>query len=365
MAIYVEVLAFIGVMLASTILVYKVRDHALKKGILDIPNARSSHKIATPRGGGLGFVIPFLFSVIVLGFLNIISTSISLALVGGGSVVAVLGWLDDKAGLSAWVRAIFQFLAAAWAVFWLGGFPTMSIGFVELHLSWIGSIAAIIGTVWMINLYNFMDGIDGIAGTEAISVALIAGGLLLLSSNAGLVFICVMLASSVAGFLLWNWPPAKIFMGDIGSGFLGFVFACLAIASEKAGAIPLVVWIMLLGVFVIDATCTLIERVSQRKKWYEAHRSHVYQRAVQVGYSHKQVTLMVLAINCGLGIIAYWVLKVPHILLPVSLTTALILVLIHIYLRKYFMKKIEELDIESSLRIKQSLLEVAATDNSK
>ncbi|MDD4802798.1 MAG: glycosyltransferase family 4 protein [Syntrophomonas sp.] len=362
MDIYIIGMIFLAIMSSSAILVYLVRRYALRKGIVDVPNKRSSHRIVTPRGGGLGFVIPFIFSVIVFGFLDIISLSISMALAGGGSLIALLGWADDKNGLTARVRVFFHFLAAVWAVFCLGGFPALNLGFVDVHLSWLGSLVAVIGTVWLINMYNFMDGIDGIAGAEAISVALAAGVLLFLNSNTGLALICGMLACSVAGFLLWNWPPARIFMGDAGSGFLGYFFACLAIASENTGAMPFIIWILLLGVFVIDATCTLFLRVSQGNKCYEAHRSHVYQLAVQAGYSHKQVTLTVLAINCGLAAIAYSIFKVPLLILPISLTTAVIMVVAYKYLRNKYMKIIEQLVAQSRQISGQGLLEAAAAD---
>lgn len=343
MAIYVEMIAFIGVMAASSMLVYVVRNHALKKGIFDIPNERSSHKIATPRGGGLGLVIPFLFSVIILGFFKIISVSVVLALVGGGTLVAVLGWMDDKNGLTARVRAFFQLLAAAWAVYWLGGFSTMSVGFAELQMSWIGSMLAIIGTVWMINLYNFMDGVDGIAGIEAVSVAVICGILLLWQQSSGFAAVSFLLAAAVLGFLIWNWPPAKIFMGDVGSAFLGYIFAVMAIWSENTGAVSLIIWIMLLGVFVIDATLTLIKRVARGEKWYEAHRSHVYQLAVQAGYSHKQVTISVLFLNLLLGIVAIVAMRYQEYLLWIGVGEAVLLTLLHIVLGRRFKLKISQM----------------------
>ncbi len=363
MAIYLKVIVFLGVMLASSILVYVVKNHALKKGILDMPNARSSHIIATPRGGGLGLVIPFLFSVIVLGFFNIISVSIGLALLGGGALVAVLGWMDDKNGLTARARAIFQFLSAAWAVFWLGGFSTMSIGFAELQLSWIGSIVAVIGTVWLINLYNFMDGVDGIAGTEAVSAALICGLLLVWQHSSSLAELCFLLAASVLGFLLWNWPPAKIFMGDVGSAFLGYIFAVMAMWSEQSGAIPFIIWIMLLGVFVIDATVTLIKRLSKGEKLYEAHRSHVYQLAVQAGYSHRQVTSTVLFINLLLGIVAVVALTYSNYLLGISIGVAIVLIVVHIILANLFNAKINKMKADAEIGdtvVKQFYEEAAA-----
>ena len=180
----------------------------------------------------------------------------------------------------------------------------MDIGFTTVQLGWAGSVVAAVGIVWLINLYNFMDGIDGIAGTEAISVALSAGILLFWTGSQELAWVCIILALAVGGFLVWNWPPARIFMGDVGSGFLGYVFAVLAIVSEKSFSVPLIIWLMLLGVFVTDATITLFKRLARGEKLSQPHRTHVYQLAVQAGYSHKQVTLVVLFINIMLGIAA-------------------------------------------------------------
>lgn len=119
------------------------------------------------------------------------------------------------------------------------------------------------------------------------------------------------LAAASAGFLVFNWPPARIFMGDVGSGLLGYGFGVLAVASERMGALPIGVWMILLAVFVVDATATLIRRVVCGERWYEAHRSHAYQRAVQIGYSHRQVTTCVLALNSLLALVAVGVWAVP------------------------------------------------------
>ncbi|MEN6327029.1 MAG: glycosyltransferase family 4 protein [Syntrophomonas sp.] len=334
-------LLLVGLIL-SIYLTHLVRKYSLLNNIVDIPNKRSSHLVVTPRGGGLAFVIVFLASLLLLYFLRLIELRYFLALAGGGGLVSVLGWKDDKADLSPKVRAVFQFLAAAWAVFWLGGFSTLNIGYAELQLSLIGSILAVIGTVWMINLYNFMDGIDGIAGTEAVSVGFICGSLLLWQHSSGLAALSFLLAASVMGFLLWNWPPAKIFMGDVGSGFLGFIFAVMMMWSEQSKVIPLIIWLLLLGVFIIDATVTLVKRLRKREKIYEAHRSHVYQLAVQAGYSHKQVTFTVLLVNIVLGMLAVLSLNYRTYLFGISIGTSIVLTGGHLILGNYFNKRIKE-----------------------
>ena len=232
-------------------------------------------------------------------------------------------------------------------------------GFTELDLSWWGSGVAVIGVVWMINLYNFMDGIDGLAGVEAVTVSAVAA-ILLWSQALDLVTSCLLLAAAVLGFLFWNWPPAKIFMGDVGSGFLGFVFAVLAIWSGKSGAVPLLIWLLLLGVFIVDATVTLVKRVARGEKLYEAHRSHVYQLAVQAGYSHKQVTLTVLLINIMLGIVAAVALYYYNYMLLITLVTVAVLVVAHLLLGQVFNTRIARMNVNANNMVVEQFKEEAA-----
>ncbi|OPX84869.1 MAG: Decaprenyl-phosphate N-acetylglucosaminephosphotransferase [Pelotomaculum sp. PtaB.Bin104] len=296
-----------------------VRDYTLRAGILDVPNGRSSHKQATPRGGGLAVAILFLVSIVIFAMVGAVPERLAIALCGGGLLVAGVGWIDDCRNTKAFVRAAVHLIAAIWALLWLGGLPNLNIGLTIIPLGVIGSILAVIGIVWAINLYNFMDGIDGIAGTEAIFVGLIGGILELALGMPALAILSMLLASACAGFLFWNWPPAKIFMGDAGSGLIGFSFAVIAIASENTQGLPLLIWVLLLGVFVVDATATLLRRIRQGDCWYKPHRSHAYQLAIQGGYSHKQVTLAVLWVNVGLAILAFvswqWSFTMPFALL--------------------------------------------------
>lgn len=362
---YITGFCLLLVLVLSIYFTYLVRKHSLKNSIVDIPNQRSSHTNITPRGGGLAFVIIFLLGLLVVYYLGMIETRVLLAIAGGGSLVSILGWMDDKTALSPGLRGFFYLLAAVWAVFCLGGFPAISFGITVLQMSWIGSIVAVIGTVWMINLYNFMDGVDGIAGTEAVTTALI-GGFWLMNTSPGISMVCFLLAASVMGFLIWNWPPAKIFMGDVGSTFLGFVFAVLAMWSEASGALPLIIWIMLLGVFVIDATVTLIMRLCRGEKLYEAHQTHVYQLAVQAGYSHKQVTCAVLLINVVLGLIAVLTLNLRAYLLAIGISTAAGLIVLHYVLGKVLNNKIALLKATAArtkeeMLVNQSFEEAAAS----
>jgi Fuc2NAc and GlcNAc transferase len=162
-----------------------------------------------------------------------------------------------------------------------------------------------------------MDGIDGLAGAEALTVGAGATVLLLLAGNAGLAVLALVLCCGVAGFLAWNWPPARIFMGDVGSGFTGYVVAFLAIASENSHAVPLLTWVLLLAVFVTDATITLGRRFLNGEKVHVAHRKHAYQRLVRSGWSHRRVTLSIAAVNAFLALLALLTARYPFLILPV------------------------------------------------
>jgi Fuc2NAc and GlcNAc transferase len=279
---------------AAALLTGLVRAYAVRSALLDVPNERSLHRAATPRGGGLAIVLVTTAGLVGLAIVRVIPAAVVWTLGVGGALVAAVGWLDDRRGVSAPVRAAVHTLAAAWAVGWVWGEPT------------VGAILGALGIVWAINLYNFMDGIDGLAAGEAVSVGALGGTLLLAAGDTTLAVVALLVAAAAAGFLAWNWEPARIFMGDVGSGFLGYVFGALALLSHRAGAVPLTLWLLLLGVFLFDATVTLLRRMARGERWYQAHRSHAYQRLVQAGSAHAGVTKLALLVNLGLGGLAWW-----------------------------------------------------------
>lgn len=281
----------------SLLLTAALRRYALHRSIIDIPNARSSHSVPTPRGGGVAIVVAFLLALLILGFTGVESWPVLTAYLGAGTLIAVIGFMDDHGHIAARWRLLGHFLAAVWALFWLGGFAPLSVMGMSINLGWIGSILAVFYLVWMLNLYNFMDGIDGIASVEAISSCLVLSLIYVLGGDAQLIWAPLLLSMAVAGFLVWNFPPAKIFMGDAGSGFLGIIIGCLAIQAGWAGSEYFFAWLIMLGVFIVDATFTLIRRLVRGDKVYEAHRSHAYQFASRAVGSHKPVTFAVIAIN--------------------------------------------------------------------
>ncbi|MES2817358.1 MAG: glycosyltransferase family 4 protein [Pseudomonadota bacterium] len=281
----------------SFLLTGALRHYALARSLMDIPNARSSHSVPTPRGGGVAIVLSFLLVLPLLVLTDSLSWSMTWALLGAGSGVAVLGFLDDHGHIAARWRLLGHAVAAAWALYWLQGLPPLDLLGVRLDLGWAGHVLAALYLVWLLNLYNFMDGIDGIASVEAICICLGGGLLYGLTGNPALASAPLLLAAAVVGFLIWNFPPARIFMGDAGSGFLGIALGVLSL--QAAWVAPQLVWswLILLGVFVVDATFTLLRRLLRGEKVYEAHRSHAYQYASRQAGRHLPVTLAVAAIN--------------------------------------------------------------------
>jgi Fuc2NAc and GlcNAc transferase len=242
-------------------------------------------------------VIAFLAALLWMSGEGLIEFSLTWALLGAGAFVAVLGFLDDHGHIAARWRLLGHFGASLWALIWLGGLPSLMVFGTELHLGWLGHLLALLYLVWLLNLYNFMDGIDGIASIEAITICLGACLLYVLAGVPDLVPVPLVLAAAVAGFLFWNFPPARIFMGDAGSGFLGISLGVLSLQAAWVSPGLFCAWLILLGVFIVDATLTLLRRLIRGDKVYEAHRSHAYQYASRHFGRHLPVTLAVLAIN--------------------------------------------------------------------
>jgi len=282
--------------LASAVLTALVRRLALAHGVLDIPNERSSHSSATPRGGGMAIVVTTTTAVLVLAVQGSVPRDVCVALIGGGIAAAVVGFVDDRFAVPAGVRLAVHLSAAAWAVYWLGGLTAVRLGDHIAPLGWVGGVLAVLGIAWVLNLFNFMDGIDGIAASEAVFVAG-AGALLSAGGGAGVTDAAAVFACACGGFLIWNWPPAKIFLGDVGSGYLGYVIAVLALAATRADSAAVWVWLILGGVFFVDATVTLLRRLVRGERVYEAHRSHAYQWLARRWGSHSKVTCAVLMVN--------------------------------------------------------------------
>lgn len=285
------------VALASLGLTFGLRKYALARSLMDIPNARSSHSVPTPRGGGVAIVVSSLAALVLIAATGGLDWSECLALLGAGGFIALVGFLDDHGHIAARWRLLAHFAAAFWALAWLGGAPALQILGMQFDLGWLAVALVAVYLVWLLNLYNFMDGIDGIASVEAICVCVGGALLYVLLGKPDLAMLPLMLAAAVTGFLYWNFPPARIFMGDAGSGFLGIVLGIMSIHAGWVDPALFWSWVILLGVFVVDATFTLVRRLLRGDKVYEAHRSHAYQYASRQFGRHLPVTLAVGVIN--------------------------------------------------------------------
>ena len=284
---------------------YFMRAYALKKNIIDNPNERSSHSVPTPRGGGVAVVASYLLGLAFLMYNQQLVIPVGLTLMAAGFVIALLGFLDDRGHINSMLRLTIHFLVAIGVVISLGGFGEVNV-FNGFQLGFVANIIAVLFLVWLLNLYNFMDGINGIASIEAITVT-VSMAMLYLLLNVGLNHqILLLLAACVLGFLLWNFPKAKIFMGDACSGFLGLILGILALIALKENLALFCAWIICLGLFIVDATFTLIRRVITGHKMYDAHRSHTYQILSRHFNSHTPVTLAVAAINI------FWLLPIAY-----------------------------------------------------
>jgi Fuc2NAc and GlcNAc transferase len=275
-----------------------VRRLALAHDMLDRPNERSSHVVPTPRGGGIAIVAASLLAIVALFACSVVDARLTLALAVGGVAIALVGFVDDRRSLPASRRALVHLIAAIYAVAVLGGFPPLQIGDRVIDLGLAGDALAVVAVVWTINLFNFMDGIDGIAGSEGVFIALAGSALCAVAgASPGAAAAALAVGAASLGFLVWNWPPARIFMGDVGSGYVGFVIAVLALAAAREIPAAIFQWWILGGVFFVDATVTLLRRVVRGDNFHIAHRTHAYQWLARRWRSHGTVTVAVLLLD--------------------------------------------------------------------
>ena len=270
--------------LISLVFTYLIKMYSLKKSIMDIPNERSSHTVPTPRGGGLAIIFTFYLGLFY--FKDMIDGKLFLALFTA-IPVAIISLIDDINPLSSKIRLFVQSCSALLALYLLGGVQHIDFIFFELSGIWL-NIIAFFSILWLTNLYNFLDGIDGYATTQTVIVGL---GLFLFFSNPlGLVLVVGSL-----GFLIFNWDKASIFMGDVGSATLGFIVSIFIFSDTANGNIY--IWLVLLSFFWVDATVTLVRRYLNQESLSLAHRKHAYQRLNQAGWKHSRIVLMFIVFN--------------------------------------------------------------------
>ncbi len=312
-------LGFAGAV-AGTALYLRV---ARRLGIVATPNQRTLHAGIVPRGGGVVVALTFLAGVTFLFALGELPGRWFLALAGGGLVITAVGFIDDVADLSMRARVVAHLIVALWAAAWLGRDLSVEVGTAHIEMGWLGYAFAAAAVVCMVNLFNFMDGIDGIEASGVLWFS--SGALAILEWRGGSALSApiALLGVASAGFLLFNWPPARLFLGDAGSGFYGYAFSVLILVTMTTGEISLWTWIILLAYFLGDTTTTLVIRMWTVPRFYSTHRSHAYQNLARLWQNHRRMTLIVLAIDLvWLLPLAAASVKWPH-LGPLFAATAL------------------------------------------
>lgn len=293
---------YIVLFLLSFILTYFIKEYAIKKSLVATVNERSSHTVPTPHGGGIALAITWFIGLIYIYFIGEVEPRLFYALLIG-VIISIVSFFDDIYELSPKIRLIAQTIVAIGGLYFLGGFSSLTFGIFDIQNYVVTNIFAFFMIVWFINLYNFLDGINGYAGSEAVFLAL--AGFVLFGGNHFLI-----LAVSVLGFLYWNWNKAKIFMGDVGSTLLGYNIAIFTIYYANQEATNFWIWIILFGVYWFDATLTLIRRKLNKEKLSQAHKKHAYQRLTQSGWSHYKVTNYLIGLNLLLFAIVYFITNV-------------------------------------------------------
>jgi Fuc2NAc and GlcNAc transferase len=273
----------------------------IKKSLVASINERSSHSIPTPHGGGIAIVITWFIGLSYLYFSNQIESNLFYALLFG-ALISIVSFFDDIYELSPKLRLLVQSIVAFAGLYSLGGFESLTFGIFDISNPILTNIFAFFMIIWFINLYNFLDGINGYAGSEALFLVL--AGFVLFGGNHFLV-----LAMAVLGFLYWNWNKAKIFMGDVGSTLLGYNIAIFTLYYANQETSNFWIWIILFGVFWFDATLTLFRRKINGEQLSQAHKKHAYQRLTQSGWSHYKVTNYSICLNIVLFMIVYFVSK--------------------------------------------------------
>src|SRR5688572_29070272 len=298
------ILIFFLCTLCAYLGVHLIQRYAQKRRILDHPNERSSHAVPTPRGGGLAIVILVLATGSWYG--AHVGATRSLIYILGAAIVAWLGWRDDRHSLSPRLRFIVQGIVAAVSIWQLGYFKVVTIPmFGELQLGILGIVVTFLWIIGLTNAYNFMDGIDGMAGGVALSAGI---GWMWLASNMDNPFvfwIALAITAGSLGFLGLNWSPAKIFMGDVGSTFLGYSFAVLPMISSDQGGDALLLGTLLMWTIIMDAGVTFTGRLLRRENVFAPHRSHLYQRLVIAGYKHETVSALYIVLTLLAGLLCY------------------------------------------------------------
>lgn len=313
----IKYLILVSALIVSFSLTFIIRKIAVKKKVMDNPNERSSHSKPTPRLGGIAIVTTWFLSLFAFYLAGVLEKELFYALLSG-LLIAIVSLVDDIKPVSAKIRLFVHILASAIAFYFLGGLRQFLFFNIEFEYVYFLYPIFIVAMIWFINLFNFMDGIDGYASNEAISISLI---LFIFSGN----FVLLLLIACITGFLYWNLSSQKIFMGDLGSTQIGFILIVLGLYFHNEFDISILNWFMLAAPFLFDATYTLFLRWRNKENLSEAHKKHAYQRLVQVGYSHKKVNFILVLLNISIFMLIFIYRTFDFLKLPLTLLTIIYL----------------------------------------
>lgn len=293
-AFYAASLAASGIV--SYLAIHFYLRYATHKQILDVPNERSSHVLPTPRGAGIAFAGIFFAFIALIGINHFLPLRETVAILSG-ILVAAIGYWDDRCGLSIRKRLLVQLLAAGLVVASLANFHLPGEASSSIFIIGILVAIEIVGITWLLNLTNFMDGIDGIVAIEVLTVTLVCAAIIVAEQGMTVTsFLYALLGATVAPFLFFNWSPAKIFMGDVGSCFIGFMLSVISLIAVAHHHLSLFCPLILLAVFICDATSTLLTRMITGQRWYEAHRTHAFQ-ILASQFGHRRVSASIGIVN--------------------------------------------------------------------
>lgn len=315
------VILLITLGLISFLLTYLIIKITKRYNLFNVPNERSLHLKPIPRLGGVAINLTWYAGITFLFIWKLIDSNLYYALLCG-LMISIISFIDDLFGLPVLIRIIIHFFTSVLALFFLNGLRHFVLPGIEINYPLLIYPFVIVGMVWFINLFNFMDGIDGFASNEAITISLV---LFYFSGN----FITLLLNVCILGFFVWNFPKAKIFLGDTGSTQIGFILIVLGIYFHNNFDLSILNWIMIAAPFWLDATVTMVRRWYNGEKLSQSHKKHAYQRLVISGFSHPKVNLILIVINIFIFLIILLYREYNFIKIPLTLMTIAILFLLY------------------------------------
>jgi len=279
--------------IVTVFITFTFRSFAKKLGLVAPPNNRSSHKHPIPSGGGIIITLSYVLCLFcILLFDEYINHEILLSIIIGAIFATIFGFVDDLVDIRTESKLVFQIFLGGWILYLFAKGLQVKLGILDGYSFWLFVVVCLFFLVWFLNAFNFMDGIDGMLASGSLLIALSSGLIILTLKGANEnTFLLFLLIPICFGFLLFNFPPASIFMGDSGSLFLGYLIACLVLKTIVDNDMDFWTWLILLGHFLTETTLTSVMRIKLTKKWFAPHRSHAYQNLARLFNSHKKVTL--------------------------------------------------------------------------